>query len=217
MSLELIALAFAVLGFAAIALRFLPRDDRGVRRLPRVVHESIGMWALRRLLGRPTDTTVHAPSDLPEPSAEEIAWRIGVAGAPPPLPTRAAAAAERPGSNEKGASAVRPAAIEPPAPRPATPLPPAELVAAATAILERRTRPARPAAAPRSALGVQRRVAVLVALAFAAASIAALGLSSRDLDGAVLSVTGSPQPAHATVVPSAHASVTPMPAANPNP
>ncbi len=46
-------MAFAVLGFLAIIGRFLARDASGEIRLPRVVDDSIGMWALRRLTGRP--------------------------------------------------------------------------------------------------------------------------------------------------------------------
>jgi hypothetical protein len=44
--------ALAVLGFIAIIVRFVPRDEAGQVRLPRIVDDSIGMWALRRLTGR---------------------------------------------------------------------------------------------------------------------------------------------------------------------
>lgn len=209
MSLELVASIFAVLGFLAIVLRFLPRDWAGRRRLPRVVDESIGMWAIRRLLRRPTETlsTAEIASDLPQPTADEIAWRIGAAEVPPRMP----ASLSRSGIE----TTAPPAAPIAPAPRPAGPLPPAELVAAARAILERPA-PVRRSTRPRSALSVQRRVAVLVTLAFAAASIAALGLSARGFDGDVLSVTGSPPPAAATAVPTGAAAATPRPTAAPD-
>ena len=51
--MEWIVGALAVLGFIAIALRFVPRDDAGRAQLPRIIDDSIAMWALRRLTGRP--------------------------------------------------------------------------------------------------------------------------------------------------------------------
>lgn len=50
--MEFIVGALVVLGFLAIVARFIARDASGEVRLPRVVNESIGMWALRRLTGR---------------------------------------------------------------------------------------------------------------------------------------------------------------------
>jgi hypothetical protein len=49
---ELVVGALAVLGFLAILTRFVTRDASGEIRLPRVVDDSIGMWALRRVTGR---------------------------------------------------------------------------------------------------------------------------------------------------------------------
>jgi outer membrane biosynthesis protein TonB len=49
---EWIVGAFVVLGFVAIVVRFVPRDVAGRVRLPRVIDDSIGMWALRRLTRR---------------------------------------------------------------------------------------------------------------------------------------------------------------------
>jgi hypothetical protein len=199
MSFELIALAVVALGFGAIAVRFIPRDDHGSPRLPRIVDESVGMWALRRALGRSTEpTTTSSTAPLPQPTADEIAWRIGVPGAAPPTaPSRVDAAARERAGSPPAVVAPPPA---PPTPAPLvpsaapgrpSPLPPAELVARATAILERQP-PPRPSARPRSALATQRRVAIVATLLFAAASIAALALSARELEGGVLSVTGSP-------------------------
>jgi hypothetical protein len=50
---ELLVGALVVLGFLAILARMLPRDAAGRAVLPRIVDDSIGMWALRRLTGRP--------------------------------------------------------------------------------------------------------------------------------------------------------------------
>jgi hypothetical protein len=49
---ELIVAALVLLGFVAIITRFITRDETGQLRLPRVVDDSIGMWALRRITGR---------------------------------------------------------------------------------------------------------------------------------------------------------------------
>lgn len=49
---ELIVGALVVLGFLAILIRLFPRDADGRALLPRIVDDSIGMWALRRLTGR---------------------------------------------------------------------------------------------------------------------------------------------------------------------
>lgn len=51
--MEWIVGALVVLGFVAVIARFIPRDDAGRARLPAIVDNSIGMWALRRMTGRP--------------------------------------------------------------------------------------------------------------------------------------------------------------------
>jgi hypothetical protein len=51
--MEWIVGTLVVLGFIAIIVRFMPRDEAGGIRLPTIVDNSIGMWALRRLTGRP--------------------------------------------------------------------------------------------------------------------------------------------------------------------
>lgn len=50
---EWIVGALVVLGFIAIVVRFVPRDEAGRALLPRLVDDSIGMWALRRITRRP--------------------------------------------------------------------------------------------------------------------------------------------------------------------
>jgi len=49
---ELIVGVLVVLGLLAVVTRFITRDASGQIRLPRVVDDSIGMWALRRITGR---------------------------------------------------------------------------------------------------------------------------------------------------------------------
>jgi hypothetical protein len=51
--MEWIVGTLVVLGFIAIIVRFTPHDEAGGIRLPTIVDNSIGMWALRRLTGRP--------------------------------------------------------------------------------------------------------------------------------------------------------------------
>src|SRR6266550_4142827 len=88
MSLQLLIVPFVVIAFVAIVWRFLPRAEDGSIRLPRLIDESVGMWVIRSALGRATDSA--DPDDIiPEPAEDEIAYRIGVPGAPPPtVPTR---------------------------------------------------------------------------------------------------------------------------------
>src|SRR5687768_10559184 len=75
--IEIVAIIFVVGSFVAIGARFTPRDAFGVRRAPRPIDDSVGMYALRRLRRRSTLTE----ADLVQPSLEEILQRIGVAPA----------------------------------------------------------------------------------------------------------------------------------------
>jgi hypothetical protein len=50
---EWIVGALAAFGLIAVVLRFVARDEAGELALPRIVDESVGMWALRRVTGRP--------------------------------------------------------------------------------------------------------------------------------------------------------------------
>jgi hypothetical protein len=62
-ALELIVAALVVVALAAIAIRFVPRTAAGSVLLPRIVDESVGMWALRRLTGRPLWTRADAATE----------------------------------------------------------------------------------------------------------------------------------------------------------
>jgi hypothetical protein len=160
MSLQLLIIPFIVIAFVAIVWRFLPRAADGSVRLPRVIDDSVGMWFVRSALGRETDPVEPDDLTLPEPAADEIAYRIGVPGAPPPAtpllsPARGAIASNSPG-------------------------------AADGPVGRRRTR------RPSGALAAQRRWAGAVALLAVIVAVTALALKSRQLDGEVLSATGTP-------------------------
>jgi outer membrane biosynthesis protein TonB len=170
MPLELIVLAFVVGAFVAIAARFMPRDAAGRRRLPRTVDESIGMFVLRRALGRPTEAASDREAAQAEAAAhvdeDAIAYRIGVPAAPQPtVPTRFVVSQ---------------------APLQAHRIPPVVPIA---------TRPVaggRPQARRGGVLMLQRRFAALgTLLAVLLVALAALSLP-RAPEEAVLSATGTP-------------------------
>jgi hypothetical protein len=168
--LELVVLGFVIAAFVAIALRFTPRDAAGGRRLPRIVDESVGMYVLRRALGRSTEAAFDRDAAAVEAEAaiaeDEIAYRIGVPGAPvPTLPTRFVISK---------------------APPQAHPIPPVAPVAT------RSVAGGRPQARRSGALPLQRRLAGVVAVGVVVlAAYAALSLP-RGQQGEVLSATGTP-------------------------
>ena len=205
---EFIVVAFVAVGLVAIAVRFVPRDENGARRFPRVIDESIGMAAIRALLRlrpvrqrAPEAATAEAAVDAPfEPTAEEIAYRIGVAGTPAPtIPTRLIVST--------GSLQAHPPAI------------PTLQRASLTAVRGQLAERPRVHAHPASSLGLQRRIAGVVA-AFAVL-IAAVGLvfAPRGIEGGVLSATGMPQnpaPNAIAVPPTAEPSGSPDATASPD-
>ena len=164
MPIDLLALGFVAAGFVAIALRFAPRDARGKRRLPRAVDDSVGMFTLRRLLGRPTEPQDEAPADYAVvPTPREVAYRIGADGA------------SRPSLRLRPTLAIDD--IAPPV-RPIAP--------AATDLIRARTR-------WNPGLGLQRRLAgAVVALLVVAVVIAVIIAASADAQGGILAATGAP-------------------------
>ena len=192
MPLETIVVAFVAFAFVAIAWRFLPRSTEGSGRFRRVIDESVGMWLLRRALGRSTDPSSLADDiPIPEPDVDEIAYRIGVADArPPTMPTRLVVS-KAPSTRES----VSPAA--------AVTVRPASVGLHGGAPRQRRS------ARPSGALAAQRRSAGAVALAVVAIAVTTLALGARRFDGEVLSATGTPAGLVAVPSPSAEPSSTP--------
>lgn len=173
MPIELIVIAFVLVAFVAIGMRFLPRDETGAIRLPATVDDSIGMWAIRRLLRRPATSTTSAAQEaghLIEPSEDEIAYRIGVPGAlQPTVRTRFIVSPDRPQAH---------------------PLP-AKARAAAVPVFAGAPRHRRSQARP-NALQLQRRAAGIVALTLVVGGVFALATVSGRPQGGVLSATGTP-------------------------
>jgi hypothetical protein len=175
MPLQALIIPFVVIAFVAIVWRFLPRAADGSIRLPRVIDDSVGMWFVRSALGRATDPADADDLSLPEPAADEIAYRIGVPGAPPPtLPTRAVVS--------QASSNAAPVLSSPPNGSIAA----TGIAAHVGSVGRRRT------ARPSGALAAQRRWAGAVALLAVIVAVTALALRSRQLDGEVLSATGTP-------------------------
>ncbi|HET9522001.1 MAG TPA: PKD domain-containing protein [Candidatus Limnocylindrales bacterium] len=163
MPIDLLVLGFVAAGFVAIVLRFAPRDARGKRRLPQAVDDSVGMFTLRRLLGRPTGL----PDEEPEvfavvPTPREVAYRIGAAGA------------SRPSVRARPTLAIDDIA---PQVRPTAP--------AATDLIRARTR-------WNPALGAQRRLAAALVALLVIAVVIAVVAASADARGGVLAATGAP-------------------------
>jgi hypothetical protein len=75
---ELIVGALVVLGFVAVVTRFITRDASGEIRLPRIVDDSIGMWALRRMTGRRLRERDGKIRDLPVDSGASDATRAAL-------------------------------------------------------------------------------------------------------------------------------------------
>jgi len=204
---EFVVVAFVAVGLVAIAVRFVPRDEYGARRFPRVIDESIGMAAIRAVQrlrparkGAPEAAAAEA-TVLPtsEPTAEEIAYRIGVAGAPAPtIPTRLIVAT--------GSLQAHPPAIPVLQPAPFTPV---------LGLAERRRLQAHPA----SSLSLQRRIAGVVAASAVLIAAVALVFAPRGIEGGVLSATGLPQnpaPNAIAVPPTAEPSGSPDATASPD-
>jgi hypothetical protein len=167
MPLETVVLAFVAVAFVAIVWRFLPRSESGAVTMPAVLDRSIAMWLARRVLRRPTGPPAEE-IPIAAPGEDEIAFRIGVPGAPPPtLPTRFVASQAT--SNAEPVPPARPA------------------LAIGDLPVGRRSTPR-----PSGALATQRRWAGAVALAVVAITITTLALGSRRLGGEVLSATGTP-------------------------
>jgi hypothetical protein len=97
---EWIVGALVALGFVAIVVRFAPRDEAGGARLPGIVDNSIGMWALRRITRRPLRSGATGTSGSAGPTSLEPA-RFVVS------PSRLQAIGVRPAGAARRGPAVR--------------------------------------------------------------------------------------------------------------
>jgi len=121
--MELVVGLVVVVGILFVAARFLVRPGgSGAVRLPQVVDDSIGMWVLRRLSGRPLgDRRAGAASDAarprgPRPFSAAVARRMGIrsAGEVAPRPVAPAAppiAAQAAAGQSTGRTGMRGATI----------------------------------------------------------------------------------------------------------
>jgi PKD domain len=178
---EWIVGALVVLGFIAIAVRFVPRDAAGRARLPRMVEESIGMWAVRRLTGQ-ADTNRQDSGDRdgpatpvdreprPEPASRFDAAPIGPAPIAPTVFVPSGSPTQARPMGDIGAGSAR---------RPVT-SPIIELK-----VLRRRPRPS-------ANVAMERRLVVLAALLVVGLIVLGIVLAPRSPRGEVLGATGSP-------------------------
>jgi hypothetical protein len=187
MPIQAIAIVFVVVALTAIVWRFTPRSPDGTMRLPTLIDRSVGMWLLRRALGRTGDADRDADDPLsPATEWDANAGRNVVPGAPlPTLPTRFVVSS----------ASFRPQPASPEAApqggmlRTTTPI--ASLAARSASAGRASTYAPRPRR-PSGALAAQRRSAGAVALAVVAIAVTTIALGTRQLEGQVLSVTGTP-------------------------
>jgi outer membrane biosynthesis protein TonB len=170
---EWIVGAFVVLGFVAIVVRFVPRDVAGRVRLPRVIDDSIGMWALRRLTGRSLAEQIEK-----EDADGTAPGHPGVVGPTPLLPNRFVASAAR-----LEALGVRPAG------RVARPASTKRPVGVAPV---RGLTPRRQQAQPTGSLVLQRRLAAIAAILVVGAIVLGVVFATRGPQGEVRGATGLP-------------------------
>jgi hypothetical protein len=168
---EWIVGALVVLGFVAIAVRFVPREDAGRVRLPRIVDESVGMWALRRLTRR-------SLSERPDEDAVNLDRPAGSGGPPSVALNRFVASASR--LEQLGVRSARRIGGRPSASAPHE----VPRVSGSTTRM-RRAQPAAP-------LALQRRLAALAALLVVGAVVLGILLAPRGSSADVLSATGRP-------------------------
>jgi hypothetical protein len=168
---EWIVGALVVLGFVAIAIRFVPREDAGRVRLPRIVDESVGMWALRRLTRR-------SLWDRPDEDAVNPDRPAGSGGLSSVAPNRFVATASR--LEQLGVRPARRVGGRPSANAPSE-------VSRVSGSTSRRRR-----AQPAASLALQRRLAAIAALLVLGAVVLGILLAPRGASGDVLSATGRP-------------------------
>lgn len=200
--MEWIVGTLVVLGFIAIIVRFMPRDEAGGVRLPTIVDNSIGMWALRRLTGRPlwerADDigTIGAGQAAVAVPARAASVSIGFGdlrpGRPVPLPPTQFMATR---SRFEALGIRRAGDAQPPGPA-------ASHFVATPIVSSSARRP--PQAHPVGPVAVQRRLAALLAIlivAILAIVVAIVPRGTSGLNGGVLGETGQPSASDAVVLP----------------
>jgi hypothetical protein len=200
---ELLVGALVVLAFVAILNRFAFRDASGQFRLPRIVDQSVGMWVLRRMLGRPTDPEMDPFARFRRPSTV-LGRRPGgptrpaLRPAPRPAPRSARTPATRPRPPASTARPVPPAVLRDAAgSRDEEPLPPAWTT------IERRRTEGRPfgasilAPAPPPPKRSRARAGITYGVLFVAVALGGLAvgaLAGLASGGSGLSTSASPIP-----------------------
>jgi len=200
--MEWIVGTLVVLGFIAIIVRFMPRDEAGGIRLPTIVDNSIGMWALRRLTGRPlwerTDDigTIGAGQAAVAVPARAASVSIGFGDLhrtrPVPRPPTQFMATR---SRFEALGIRRAGDAQPPGPA-------ASHFVATPIVSSSARRP--PQAHPVGPVAVQRRLAALLAIlivAVLAIVVAIVPRGTSGLSGGVLGETGRPSASDAVVLP----------------
>lgn len=224
--MEFIVGALVVLGFLAIAARFIARDASGEVRLPRIVNDSIGMWALRRLTGRRLgmpDEVDELDDDLVIDLNPADATRAALAAAvaanaahpAPPAVLREASHADR-ALERVGPTLARD--LVPGRRRPARATGSAHMTSATPVLdLRRRQQAQVSRRRSRSARRLSAFAAIAAVLIVAVAVGAAIGAADRlpNLHGEVLAATGHPQLSAPTPAPTRKPS--PKPTAKPAP
>jgi hypothetical protein len=186
--MEWIVGTLVVLGFIAIIVRFMPRDDGGSVVLPTVVDNSIGMWALRRLTHRPLLERADdiGAADLAARAGPAVASGVSTAGERAGLSGRTTVASARfmASSSRLEALGIRPAGG---ARRSASSKP----HYVATPIVSSSVR-RRPQAHPTGPLAAQRRLAAILAILVLVVLAIVVAVVPRGAGGEVRGETGRP-------------------------
>ncbi len=195
--MEYIVVIAVVVAFAAIALRFMPRDAGGARHLPRVVDESVGMEAVRRLRSRLAVAEKRRPPPVAAiPAVTEPHDNLAGVAPGPTVPTRLVIS--------RGTQQAHPLGQGSPPPRP---IPGVQFAAYSPARRRARRRPA-------NALALERRIAGVLGIAAIAILVLALAFVPRGFGGEVLTATGTPGISASTGV---DGSASPEPTSSPSP
>jgi hypothetical protein len=207
--MEWIVGTLVVLGFIAIIVRFMPRDDGGSMVLPTVVDNSIGMWALRRLTHRPLLERADdiGAADLAARAGPATASGVSTAGERAGLsgPTMVASARFMASSSRLEALGIRPAGRA----RRSAPSKPHYVATPIVSSSVRRSSQAHPT----GPLAAQRRLAAILAilvLVVLAVVVAVVPRGGSGPAGEVRAATGRPGISASIEPPSSGLAVQPL-------